>query len=148
MGGHIFARPYFWEGIYLGGHIFGRAIYWEGMGGHPCTNTILSKKRTLLLVLHNKFKSVVKLIEKIMVFANTILHTNNLYDILNLCGIKTVKYHGEMKPSELKEALKSFNKSRDISVIVSCGKLDEDFDLPKVKVIVDFTIYVLVLIYI
>ena len=27
----------------MGGHIFGRAIYWEGMGGHPCTNTTLSK---------------------------------------------------------------------------------------------------------
>ena len=27
----------------MGGHIFGRAIFLEGMGGHPCTNTILFK---------------------------------------------------------------------------------------------------------
>ena len=32
----------------MGGHIFGRAIYWEGMGGHPCTNTILSASSTSL----------------------------------------------------------------------------------------------------
>ena len=30
----------------MGEHIFGRAMNWEGMGGHPCTNTILSADLT------------------------------------------------------------------------------------------------------
>ena len=33
----------------MGGHIFGRAIFWEGMGGHPCINKILSEKSSVIL---------------------------------------------------------------------------------------------------
>lgn len=99
----------------------------------------LSVGRTLQEIFISKDPSV-----KIMVFCNTKLHANNVKEIFNTCGIKTVISHGDLSPREQADQLRSFENDPEVNVVVSCGQLDEGYDFPRdrnpkgVSVVVDF----------
>ena len=76
-----------------------------------------------------------------MIFTNGILHAKNLEKVFNACGIKAKAYHSFLDKEERESIVKNFN-GKKINVLISCGCLDEGFDLPDVKTIIDFTVYV------
>ena len=80
--------------------------------------------------------------EKIMMFTNTKNHANSLRSSLLENGIQCVCYHGDMTPAECDTVLNEFKQKRYCNVMISCGMLDEGFDLSSVKYIIDFTIHI------
>ena len=80
---------------------------------------------------------------KIMVFTNTQDHADHLKRIFDAVGLKSLTIHGNMHNSEKVTNLSLYRaQTNDINIMISCGVLDEGFDLPDVKVVVDFGIYI------
>jgi superfamily II DNA or RNA helicase len=76
-----------------------------------------------------------------MIFTNGILHAKNLEKVFTVCGIKAKAYHSGLNKEEREYIIRQFHEKK-INVLISCGCLDEGFDLPDVKTIIDFTVYV------
>ncbi|MFK7825232.1 MAG: DEAD/DEAH box helicase [Oligoflexales bacterium] len=80
---------------------------------------------------------------KIMVFTNTQDHADNLKEIFDAIGMSSLTVHGNMKFHEKNKNLNTFkSENSNINIMISCGVLDEGFDLHSVKVIIDFGIYI------
>lgn len=80
---------------------------------------------------------------KIMIFTNTKIHAENLQKIFSLIDVGSVAVHGGMNLEEKNKNINLFrSETSNKDIMISCGVLDEGFDLPLVKVVVDFGIYI------
>ena len=79
---------------------------------------------------------------KIMIFTNTKDHADNLKDVFNSIGMNSLTYHGSMSRDEIEQNNFKFKSDDRYNIMISCGMLDEGFDLPSVKVVIDFGVYV------
>jgi superfamily II DNA or RNA helicase len=88
--------------------------------------------------------------EKAMIFTKTQAHADTLAAIFNeYTGLRTVAYHGAIKSADAALSIGEFDRPfcvetnpNPVRVCVSCGKLDEGYDNPAVKHIIDTRVYV------
>ncbi len=88
--------------------------------------------------------------EKAMIFTKTQVHADTLAAIFNeYTGLRAVAYHGAMSSKGAELSKGEFDRPfcaetnpNPVRVCISCGKLDEGYDNPAVKHIIDTRVYV------